>query len=76
MERHALAIYYHRILHSNYIYMNFITELEVHVSLSLTGLGINFMLATEPSVCMNETGVRHRLTITSCWYKAYRRWPR
>lgn len=52
MERHALAIYYHRILHSNDI------KLEVHASLPLTGLGLNFMLMTELSVCMNEGGVR------------------
>lgn len=58
MERHDLSIYYHRILHSNHIYMNFITKLEVHVSLSLTGLGLNFMLVTELFVCMNEGGVR------------------
>lgn len=66
MERHALAIYCHRILRSSYISMNFNTKLEVFVSLSLTGQGLNVMLMTELSVCMNKGVVRHRLMITSC----------
>lgn len=57
MERHALVLYYHRILHSNY------TKLEVHVSLPLTGLGLNFMLMTELSVCINEGGVGQLLSV-------------